>query len=187
MNHYTHPETLAAYWQQSIDMGAEAGQRPLIGMGTGSLQPETVLPLLATAWMARRATHLRDPLLLVGGDGDLWWLAALQWSQKRTAAQTTLLWYAGADLATYAASANIARLSSSVDLSMRPPGMAWMTTPTALPGSQSANLAFLPCFLADDLFVPAPVPTAQPSWPDSIEFWLTLLLVIALLLATWLQ
>lgn len=185
MNRYDTPETLTAYWQQSVEIGIEAGQRPLLSLGMAGFQPESLSGWLASARLARRSATLRDPLVLVGGDGDLWWATTLQWSRSRTSAKSPLLWYAGADWATYAASLSIARPPDAAESHMLPAGMAWMLTPTSMPGSEPIDLTFLPCLLADDLFVPAPVPVTRSTWVDQGEMWATLLLVVALLLAAW--
>lgn len=191
MNRYPNPEALTAYWQHSLEIGSEAGQRAVIGLGLESVQAEQVLVLLALRRLAHRPVGLADPVILVGGEGDLWLLSAMQWHRRppalSRAGQLNLV-FAGSDVATYAAIANISAPSGAPPGGpLLPPGMAWALTPTALPGSERSDLSYLPFVLADDLFVPSVVPPVPSTWLDRVEVWATIVLVLGLLLAAWLR
>jgi hypothetical protein len=125
----------------------------------------------------------------VGGEGSQWLLATAQWQERATSSSQQHSFgviYAGSDLATYAASLNIhAPLAADPGGPFLSPGMAWMLTPTALPGSEQSDLEFLPFVLADPIFAPVSAPPVQAGWMEQLEMWAVLLLAIGLLLAIW--
>lgn len=188
MNRYPHPDQLAALWQRVVEIGNETGRRPLIGLGRDPFHPENALALVALHRLARRPVGLIEPRFVVGGEGELWLLAAMQWRTRAGHALSTdgfNLVYAGKSLATYAASLTLNAPPASRG-PMLSPGMAWMLTPTAVPGSERSDLEDLPFVLAEPLFVPVIAPPVAPDWLDRLETWGVLLLAVGLLLAAWL-
>jgi hypothetical protein len=190
MNRYLDPRRLAAHWQRIIEINNEAGRRPVISLGMNSFHPESVLRLLAMQQLARRPAGIIDPLVAVGGEGEEWLLAVLQWQARGgqpLEPDGFAVAYAGSDLATHAATLNI-HTAPGPDPGgpILPPGMAWMLTPTALPGSEQSDPEALPFLLADTLFTPVAAPPVTPHWLDQLETWVVLLVVASLLLAAWL-
>jgi hypothetical protein len=189
MNRYPDPRTLAAHWQRTIEINSEAGRRPLIGLGMNSFQPESVLRSLAIQRLARRPAGVMDPLIVVGGEGEEWLLTVLQWQVRRgqpLQPASFAITYGGSDLATHAAILNV-HTAPGPDPGgpFLPHGMAWMLSPTALPGSEHSDLEALPFLLADPLFAPVAVPPVTAHWLDQLETWVVLLFVASLLLAAW--
>ncbi|MEZ4836377.1 MAG: hypothetical protein R2873_31020 [Caldilineaceae bacterium] len=146
MTRQQNPTSLAHLWQKQAEIDIESGRRPLVGVGLGNVDAESVTALLAVQRFARRAGGLGQPQVLAGGDGDVWLSALLlrPLAEDDTPSSFDVI-YAGGDAATHAASLTIAT-SSATMLGPKPlpPGMAWMLTPTALPGSERGDLEYLP-------------------------------------------
>jgi hypothetical protein len=187
MNQHLDPNALAAHWQRMAEIGAEAGRLPVIGLGVDSFHTESLLFLLAWRRLARRSTGLLDPRLVVGGEGELWLMASLIWQSRRDPLILTgahNVFYAGSDLATRAAMLTVnARPDADVGRASLPAGMAWMLTPTALPGSGHMDLEHLPFLLDESLFTPVVAPPSPFSWFEQIEIGSVILLAVALGLA----
>jgi hypothetical protein len=187
MNPHPDPNALAAHWQRMAEIGAESGRLPLIGLGVDSFHTENLLFLLAWRRLARRSTGLLDPRLVVGGEGELWLMANLIWQSRRdplAVAGAHNVFYAGSDLATRAAALTVnVRPDADVGQPSLPVGMAWMLTPTALPGSGHADLEYLPFLLDESLFTPVAAPPSPSSRFDQIEIGSVIVLAVALVLA----
>jgi hypothetical protein len=176
---------LARLWQRQAEIDIESGRRPLVGLGLGNVDAEGLLALLAVQRFSQRAGAVAEPQV-VAGDGDLWLSALmLRPPTDEDAPSTFEVTYGGGDVATYAASLTIA---TAPHLGPRttplPPGMAWMLTPTALPGSERADLEFLPLAQNGAPFAPVSAPQAtSPHWIDQMEAWAVLVFALALLVA----
>jgi hypothetical protein len=173
------------------EIGAEAGRLPVVGLGVDSFHTEGLLFLLAWQRLARRSTGLLDPHLVVGGEGELWLMASLIWQSRRDPLAVTgahNVFYAGSDLATRAAALTVnAPPDSDSGRSLLPAGMAWMLTPTALPGGGYADPEHLPFLLEPSLFTPVGAPPLSSSWFDQIETWAVIGLAVALVLSALLR
>jgi hypothetical protein len=187
MNQHSDPTILAAHWQRMVEIGAESGKLSVVGLGVESLQPESLLCLLAWRRLALRSTGMLDPRLVVGGEGELWLMASLIWQSRRdplAVAGAHHVFYAGPDLATRAAALTVTSPAhAGVRVPSLPVGMAWMLTPVSLPGSGQADVEQLPFLLDESLFTPVSTPVSPSSPFDPIELWAVILLVVALVLA----
>lgn len=189
MNHTFNPDVLTLLWQRQAEIDIESGRRPLVGLGLGNVDAESLLTLLALQRFAQRTGALAEPQV-VAGDGDLWLSALLLRPPTHEDAPSSFdVIYAGGDVATHAASLTITTAVHTAPFTgpgamPLPPGMAWMLTPTALPGSERADLEFLPLAQNGAPFAPVSAPQAtSPHWIDQVEAWAVLLLALALLLA----
>lgn len=189
MNHMSDPNVLASLWRQQAEIDIESGRHALVGLGLGNVDAQSLVALLAVQRFAQRAGPLAEPQL-VTGDGDLWLsVLMLRPPTSEDAPSSFDVLYAGSDVATYAASLDIATTRHIAPISRSgatplPPGKAWMLTPTAFPGSERADLEFLPFVQHGAPFAPvsAPQPTS-PRWIDQVEAWAVLVLALALLVA----
>jgi hypothetical protein len=190
MNRYPNPDNLTAHWQRIVEINTEMGRRPLLGIGVDTLQPESLLILLALARLARRTAGPLPPRFVAGGEGELWLFTNLLWQSSGHGVRSKhgiAAIYGGSDFATYAATLNISALPMAASHPVLPPGMAWMLTPTAMPGSERSDLVYLPFVLRSPLFAPITVPPPPATWLDRLELWAALLLAAALVLAAFVR
>lgn len=182
MNPYTSPQQLASVWRRMADTAAETGETPLIALGIDSLHPDSGLGLLALSRIARRSLGPQNPVVVAGGEGELWLLGTLLWQRPAggTDAPPDQVLYAGGDAATHAAALNTA--VRPVDAAVLPPGMAWMLSPTATPGAERSDVELLPLALAEEDFVPQAIGPDAADWLAQLERWLGLLLALGLLI-----
>jgi len=180
---YTNPAQLASVWQRMADIATEAGETSLVTLGIDSLHLDSGFSLLALHRIARQNLGPVSPLVVAGGEGELWLLAMLLWQRRPLASHTdaALVLYAGGDSATHAAALNIA--VGRTNAAVLPPGLAWSMTPTATPGSERAELELLPFALADEDFVPQIPSSTAVDWLEQLERWTGLLLALGLLIA----
>lgn len=169
-----------------IDISIETGRRPLLGLGIDTLHPESIMVLMALRQLAQRSTRPAIPAIVAGGEGELWLFTGLLWQSTTHVAGPAPAIYGGNDLATYAAVLNISALPAPVGDPALPAGMAWMLTPTAVPGSERSDLTYLPFVLRSPLFTPVTLTSQPATWLDQMELWAALLLATALLLAAFL-
>lgn len=179
-----NPNTLAHLWQRQAEVDLESGRRPLLGLGLGNVDAESLVGLLAVQRFGQRAAALAEPQVVTGGDGDLWLSALLLRPPADDETPPAFsVSYGGNDVATHAAALTIAAPPPSAGAPTLPAGMAWALTPTALPGSERADLEFLPFVQDSATFAPvSPSTSASSHWIDQVEAWAVLLLVLALLL-----
>lgn len=185
MNHTFNSDGLARLWQRQAEIDIESGRRPLVGLGLGNVDAESLLALLAVQRFAQRAAALAEPQV-VAGDGDLWLSALMLRPPTDDDSPSTFdVVYGGGDVATHAASLTISAAPHIwPGIAPLPSGMAWMLTPTALPGSERADLEFLPLAQNGAPFAPVSMPKAtSPHWIDQMEAWAMLVLALALLVA----
>lgn len=183
------PNVLASLWRRQAEIDIESGRRPLVGLGLGNVDAQSLVALLAVQRFAQKAGALAEPQV-VAGDGDLWLSALMLRPPIHEDIPSSFdVTYAGGDVATHAASLNIATAQHTAPITRSgtaplPPGMAWMLTPTAFPGSERADLEFLPLVQNGAPFAPVSAPQAAlPHWIDQVEAWAVLILALALLVA----
>ncbi len=185
----TSPTTsqLITLWEQTLERHLEAGRPAVLALGLTELRPDELASLQALNRLSRYPLGVAQPRIVVGGEGSRWLLALLQWQPRQGLPPGLAVWYGGNDLATYAASLNLAEAFPRPPLlgPLLAPGMAWMLTPLAAPGSEEEALEQLPFALAGPLFRPgSPLPPGEADWSARLEAGLAVLLALALILAT---
>ena len=178
-----NPDLLARLWQRQAEVDIESGRRPLVGMGLGNVDAESLTALLAVQRFSLRSGGLAEPQV-VTGDGELWLSTLLLRPLAHEDAPTSFqVIYGGSDVATHAASLTIAASPVTAPGPIPlPPGMAWALTPTALPGSERSDLETLPFAQDGAPFAPVSLPAAtSPHWIDQVQAWAVLALALALL------
>jgi hypothetical protein len=152
MLYHRTPTQLYNKWQSEIEAGLEAGQTPVIDLGSGSLLFGILPTLVALQYLTARRTDVTTPTLLVNGVNPLWTAALLQAGAKpdgRGALLPTVV-FGGADTITYMASLptfKLERLGSPLRAPVTPVNM----TPLFVPDVQASPLspwAALPFALA---------------------------------------
>ena len=180
MNLYESPRSLSALWRRQLEMALEAGETPVLALGWDTLHPDSIFARAALGGLARRRPGAVDPLVVAGGEGDLWLLGTTQWPRGRRGGVV----YAGNDSATFAASLTLAGSpGSGLSGPTLPLGMAWLLTPTAAPGAERSEGEYLPFALTPDEFAPLPAPSTAPDWVARLEGWSIVLLAVGLLVA----
>src|SRR5687767_12792502 len=122
MLYHRSPTQLYNKWQSEIEAGLEAGQTPVIDLGSGSLLFGMLPTLVALQYLAVRRTDVTTPTLLVNGVNPLWTAALLQTGTRpdgRGAPLPTVV-FGGADTVTYMASLPTFKLEQPVT-SLRAP------------------------------------------------------------------
>ncbi len=186
MNRYGNPELLTRLWRRQAEINIETGLRPLLGLGLGGMDVESLISLLALKELARRPAGLSDAQIVVGGEGELWLAAlylrpALHATEDANAIDIT---YAGSDQATHAASLTIAALpASGTGPAFLPAGMAWSLTSSAVPGSERSDTEYLPFQQRGATFAPVSAASSSAAWSDRIEAWIVLAVAFALVVA----
>ncbi len=179
---------LITLWERTLERHLEAGRPAVLALGLTELRPDELASIQALNRLSRYPLGVAQPRIVVGGEGSRWLLALLQWQPRQGLPPGLAVWYGGNDLATYAASLNLAETPDRLGIFLGgglSPGMAWMLTPLAAPGSEEEALEQLPFALAESLFRPGPPPPpSQADWSARLEAVLAVLLALALILAT---
>ena len=208
MSVYTDPERLASAWRRLADTAIEHGETPLLALGLDSLFRHSSLHLLALNRVARRSLGPQNPIVIAGGGGWLWLLAAFVWrspaavsydyaarpgaaSERRPGSRTEgvdetarMVLYAGEDSALYAATLNIAAQHS--DAGALPPGLDWSASPAATPGAEGSEFELLAAALLAEDFTSRTAAPATDDWLQKAGRWAGGLLALGLLIAAFL-
>lgn len=163
------PSAILSTWSQEAAQDLEAGRTPLIVLGAGSLGLDTLPGLLALSALDEEHTGLAHPVVLAGGDGQVWLLALTQRPRRRRPqaggeaarrvqaiqAHTPAALFTGPDAGTHVAALNLAAQSLTPSPVVRPnpsgqalgesvpPGLAWAIFPTRSAGAMNV-WAWLP-------------------------------------------
>lgn len=122
-------------WQTELDTSLEAGQTPLLDLGS-SQQMLRGLPVLAA--LRTFVTQRRDvtaPILLIGGNAALWLALLFQVrspAETRRSPEPTIV-FAGADLPTYMASLTTLTPERSPETALMPHATPPMLRPLFVP------------------------------------------------------
>ncbi|MBX3052951.1 MAG: hypothetical protein KF753_15825 [Caldilineaceae bacterium] len=174
-----NPRSLTAVWRKQLETALEAGETPVLALGWDTLHPDSLLPLAALDGLAHRRPGAIDPWVVAGGEGVLWLLGAARWPQGRRGGAL----YAGNDTTTFAASLTLTESPRSAHAGINlPMGMAWMLTPSAVPGAERAEGEYLPFALAPDEFTPLSAPAEPSDWIGGLQNWAVALLALGYLL-----
>jgi len=152
MLYHRTPTQLYNKWQSEIEAGLEAGQTPVIDLGSGPLLFGVLPTLVALQYLAERRTDVTTPTLLVNGVNPLWTAALLQAGARPNGRGSPLptVVFGGADMVTYMASLPTFKLEQPGN-PLRAPVTPVNMTPLFVPDVQASPLspwAALPFALA---------------------------------------
>ncbi|MFN8488544.1 MAG: hypothetical protein U0350_13170 [Caldilineaceae bacterium] len=179
--------TLRQDWQTTIDASLEAGQSPVLDLGSSQQMLQGLPVLAALRSFAVQRVDVATPTLLIGGDAAVWLALLLQVrspSEMRRSPEPALV-FAGPDVATYLASLTTLTPERPPEAVLLPRATPPAVRPLLLPPA-AAQLVLpwetLPFAVTAEAQATAAPPTVAAN-RDKWLGWCAIGLVVLLLLA----
>jgi len=183
--------TLRQDWQTTIDASLEAGQIPVLDLGSSQQMLQGLPVLAALRTFATQRVDVAAPTLLLGGDAALW-LAILMDvrspGEMRRAPEPTIA-FAGPDVATYLASLTTLTPERPPEAALLPQATPPMMRPLFLPTAAAQRvlpwetLPFAVTTEAQAIAASQSTPANRDAWLSWLAIGLVVLLLLAALIA----